>query len=229
MFFSKVWRIFMTNFKTNTALLFFILSSNVAFSQSTVNAGLSYGSFNYDISGTKYTGDGGVVNLDGQMSSSLNYSLSISDGKFDDVVYNNSEGSVTYMVLPNIGVDFMGSQIKLGTVQETDTSLGVSYNLYASSLGMKVFVGSDINNYGKFYTYGTKVNLGVTQGSRLTLSYKTEDRKQKATTMDARFVYDLTSNLGLNLGYKSTETKNAAGTAVVLKGNTTYGGIVYKF
>ena len=34
---------------------------------------------------------------------------------------------------------------------------------------------------------------------------------------------------GLNLGYKSTETKNAAGTAVVLKGNTTYGGIVYKF
>ena len=73
------------------------------------------------------------------------------------------------------------------------------------------------------------MNLGVTQGSRLTLSYKTEDRKQKATTMDARFVYDLTSNLGLNLGYKSTETKNAAGTAVVLKGNTTYGGIVYKF
>ena len=205
------------------------MSSNVAFSQSTVNAGLSYGSFNYDISGTKYTGDGGIVNLDGQMSSSLNYSLSISDGKFDDVVYNNSEGSVTYMVLPNIGVDFMGSQIKLGTVQETDTSLGVSYNLYASSLGIKVFVGSDINNYGKFYTYGTKVNLGVTQGSRLTLSYKTEDRKQKATIMDARFVYDLTSNLGLNLGYKSTETKNAAGTAVVLKGNTTYGGIVYKF
>ena len=219
----------MTTLRTLTALFFLFLSSNVAFSQSTVNAGLSYGSFNYDISGTKYTGDGGVVNLDGQLSSSLNYSLSVSDGKFDDAVYNNSEGSVTYMILPNIGVDFMGSQIKLATVQETDTSLGVSYNLYASSLGMKVFVGSDINNYGKFYTYGTKVNLGVTQGSRLTLSYKTEDRKQKATTMDARFVYDLTSNLGLNLGYKSTETKNAAGTAVVLKGNTTYGGIVYKF
>ena len=219
----------MTTLRTLTALFFLFLSSNVAFSQSTVNAGLSYGSFNYDISGTKYTGDGGVVNLDGKISSSINYSLSISDGKFDDVAYNNSEGSVTYMVLPNIGVDLMGSQIKLGTVQETDTSLGVSYNLYASSLDMKVFVGSDINNYGKFYTYGTKLNLSVTQGSRLTLSYKTEDRKQKATTMDARFVYDLTSNLGLNLGYKSTETKNAAGTAVVLKGNTTYGGIVYKF
>ena len=219
----------MKTLRTLTALFFLFLSSNVAFSQSTVNAGLSYGSFNYDISGTKYTGDGGVVNLDGKITSSINYSLSISDGKFDDVVYNNSEGSVTYMVLPNIGVDLMGSQIKLATVQETDTSLGVSYNLYASSLGIKVFVGSDINNYGKFYTYGTKVNLGVTQGSRLTLSYKTEDRKQKATTMDARFVYDLTSNLGLNLGYKSTETKNAAGTAVVLKGNTTYGGIVYKF
>ena len=219
----------MTFLRTLTAILFLFLSSNVTFSQSTVNAGLSYGSFNYDISGTKYTGDGGVVNLDGQMSSSLNYSLSISDGKFDDVVYNNSEGSVTYMVLPNVGVDLMGSQIKLATVQETDTSLGVSYNLRASSLGIKVFLGSDINNYGKFYTYGTKVNLGVTQGSRLTLSYKTEDRKQKATTMDARFVYDLTSNIGLNLGYKSTETKNAAGTAVVLKGNTTYGGIVYKF
>ncbi len=219
----------MKTLRTLTALFFLFLSSNVAFSQSTVNTGLSYGSFNYDISGTKYTGDGGVVNLDGKISSSINYSLSISDGKFDDVVYNNSEGSVTYMVLPNIGVDLMGSQIKLGTVQETDTSLGVSYNLYASSLDMKVFVGSDINNYGKFYTYGTKLNLSVTQGSRLTLSYKTEDRKQKATTMDTRFVYDLTSNLGLNLGYKSTETKNAAGTAVVLKGNTTYGGIVYKF
>ena len=219
----------MKTLRTLTALFFLFLSSNVAFSQSTVNAGLSYGSFNYDISGTKYTGDGGVVNLDGKISSSINYSLSISDGKFDDVVYNNSEGSVTYMVFPNIGVNLMGSQIKLGTVQETDTSLGVSYNLYASSLDMKVFVGSDINNYGKFYTYGTKLNLSVTQGSRLTLSYKTEDRKQKATTMDARFVYDLTSNLGLNLGYKSTETKNAAGTAVVLKGNTTYGGIVYKF
>ena len=219
----------MKTLRTLTALFFLFLSSNVAFSQSTVNAGLSYGSFNYDISGTKYTGDGGVVNLDGKISSSINYSLSISDGKFDDVVYNNSEGSVTYMVFPNIGVNLMGSQIKLGTVQETDTSLGLSYNLYASSLDMKVFVGSDINNYGKFYTYGTKLNLSVTQGSRLTLSYKTEDRKQKATTMDARFVYDLTSNLGLNLGYKSTETKNAAGTAVVLKGNTTYGGVVYKF
>ena len=219
----------MTTLKMIFTLSFLIFSSTVVFSQATTSAGLSYGSFDYDISGTKYTGDGGVINLDGQLSSSLNYSLSISDGKFDDVVYNNSEGNVTYMVSPNIGVDFMGSQIKLGTVQETDTSLGVSYNLYASSLGMKVFVGSDINNYGKFYSYGTKVNIGVTQGSRLKLSYKTEDRKQKATTMDARFVYDLTSNVGLSLGYKSTETKNAAGTAVVLKGNTTYGGIVYKF
>ena len=219
----------MRTLKITTILISLILSATVAFSQASINAGLSYGSFNYDISGTKYTGDGGVVNIGGQLSSSLNYSLSVSDGKFDDVVYNNSEGSVTYLILPNIGVDFMGSQIKLGTVQETDTSLGVSYNLYASSLGIKVFVGSDINNYGKFYTYGTKVNLDVVQGSSLILSYKTEDRKQKATTMDARFVYDLTSNLGVNLGYKSTETKNAAGTAVVLKGNTTYAGFVYKF
>ena len=210
-------------------LLAFMLSTTTAFSQASISAGLSYGSFNYDISGTKYTGDGGVLNLDGKLSPAITYTLSISDGKFDDVVLNNSEGSITYAVFPNIGIDFMGSQIKLGTVQETDTSLGVSYNLYASSLDIKVFVGSDINNYGKFYTYGTKVNLGVTQGSSLILSYKTEDRKQKATTMDARFVYDLSSNLGLNLGYKSTETKNAAGTAVVLKGNTTYAGITYKF
>ena len=219
----------MTTLKTITTLLFLTLSSTVAFSQATVNAGLYYGSFNYDISGTKYTGDGGVVDLDGSLSSSLNYSLSISDGKFDDVVYYNSEGSVTYMVLPNIGVDFMGSQIKLGTVQETDTSLGVSYSVYSPSLDIKVFVASDINTYGKFYTYGTKVKLGVSRGSNLKLSYKTEDRKQKVTMMDASFVYDLTSNLGLNLGYKSTETKNAAGSAVVLKGNTTYAGIVYKF
>ena len=210
-------------------LILFLLGATTAFSQASVSVGLSYGSFNYDISGTKYTGDGGVINLDGQLSPSLNYNFSISDGKFDDVVLNNSEGSITYMVYPNIGIDLIGSQIKLATVQETDTSLGVSYNLYTSSLGIKVYAGSDINNYGKFYTYGTKVKLDVTRGSSLILSYKTEDRKQKATTMDARFVYDLTSNLGLNLGYKSTETKNANGSAVVLKGNTTYAGIVYRF
>ena len=219
----------MRNLNTLALLLAFLFSATTAFSQASFNAGLSYGSFNYDISGTKYTGDGGVLNLDGQLSPSITYSLSVSDGKFDDVVLNNSEGSITYKVIPNIGIEFMGSQIKLATVQETDTSLGISYYLYTPSFGFKVFAGSDINNYGKFYTYGTRINLSVSQGSNLTLSYKTEDRKQKATTMDARFVYDLTSNIGLNLGYKSTETKNAAGTAVVLKGNTTYAGITYKF
>ena len=210
-------------------LVALLLSATSAFSQASVSAGLSYGSFNYDISGTKYTGDGGVLNLDGQLSPSITYSLSMSDGKFEDSVYSNSEGSITYNVYPNIGVHFMGSQIKLATVQETDTSLGFSYNINASSLGIKVFAGSDINSYGKFYTYGTDINLGVARGSSLILSYKTEDRKQKATTMDARFVYDLNSRLGLNLGYKSTETKNANGSAVVLKGNTTYAGIVYRF
>ena len=153
----------------------------------------------------------------------------MSDGKFDDVVFSDSQGSITYNVYPNIGIHFRGSQITLSTVQETDTSLGVSYNINTSSLGLKVFAGSDINNYGKFYTYGTKINLGVAQGSSLILGYKTEDRKQKVTTMDVSFVYDLTSSLGLNLSYKSTETKNAAGTAVVLKGNTTYAGITYRF
>ena len=210
-------------------LVSLIFSVTTAFSQASVNSGLSYGSFNYDISGTKYTGDGGVLSLDGQLSPSLSYSLSMSDGKFDDVVFSDSQGSITYNVYPNIGIHFMGSQIRLSTVQETDTSLGVSYNINTSSLGLKVFVGSDINNYGKFYTYGTKINLGVAQGSSLILGYKTEDRKQKVTSMDVRFVYDLTSSLGLNLGYKSTETKNAAGTAVVLKGNTTYAGITYRF
>ena len=212
------------------AILFsLIVSVTTAFSQVSVITGLSYGSFNYDISGTKYTGDGGVLSLDGQLSPSLSYSLSMSDGKFDDVVFSDSQGSITYNVYPNIGIHFMGSQIRLSTVQETDTSLGVSYNINTSSLGLKVFVGSDINNYGKFYTYGTKINLGVAQGSSLILGSKTEDRKQKVTTMDVSFVYDLTSSLGLNLGYKSTETKNAAGTAVVLKGNTTYTGITYRF
>ena len=210
-------------------LVSLIISVTTAFSQASVNSGLSYGSFNYDISGTKYTGDGGVLSLDGQLSPSLSYSLSMSDGKFDDVVFSDSQGSITYNVYPNIGIHFMGSQIRLSTVQETDTSLGVSYNINTSSLGLKVFVGSDINNYGKFYTYGTKINLGVAQGSSLILGYKTEDRKQKVTSMDVSFVYDLTSSLGLNLGYKSTETKNAAGTAVVLKGNTTYAGITYRF
>ena len=205
------------------------LSATSAFSQAIISAGLSYGSFNYDISGTKYTGDGGVVNLDGQLSPSITYSLSMSDGKLDGYVLGNSEGSLTYNVYPNIGVHFVGSQIKLATVQETDTSLGFSYNISASTVGIKVFAGSDINNYGKFYSYGTKINLGIARGSSLILSYKTEDRKQKATTMDARFVYDLTSNLGLNVGYKSTEAKNAAGTAIVLKGNTTYAGIMYRF
>ena len=210
-------------------LIALLFSAGAVFSQSSVSAGISYGSFNYDISGTKYTGDGGVLNLDGQLSPSITYSLSMSDGKLDGQVLGNSEGSLRYNVYPNIGVYFMGSQIKLATVQETDTSLGLSYNITSPTLGMNVFVGSDINSYGKFYTYGTKINLGVTRGSSLILSYKTEDRKQKATTMDARFVYDLSSNLGLNLGYKSTETKNGAGTAVILKGNTTYAGIVYRF
>ena len=217
--------------KSNPLIIFIalLLSAASAFSQASVSAGLSYGSFNYDISGTKYTGDGGVLNLDGQLSPSVTYSLSMSDGKFDDQVLSNSEGSLTYNVYPNIGIHFMGSQIKLATVKETDTSLGLSYNINTPTLGMNVFVGSDVNSYGKFYTYGTKISLGVTRGSSLILSYKTEDRKQKATTMDARFVYDLSSNLGLNLGYKSTETKNGAGTAVRLKGNTTYAGIVYRF
>ena len=211
------------------ALIALLFSAGAVFSQASVSAGISYGSFNYDISGTKYTGDGGVLNVDGQLSPSITYSLSMSDGKLDGQMLGNSEGSLTYNVYPNIGVYFMGSQIKLATVQETDTSLGLSYNINNPTLGINVFVGSDINSYGKFYTYGTKINLGVTRGSSLILSYKTEDRKQKATTMDARFVYDLSSNLGLNLGYKSTETKNGAGTAVILKGNTTYAGIVYTF
>jgi hypothetical protein len=217
--------------KSNPLVTFIslLISATSVFGQANISAGLSYGSFNYDISGTKYTGDGGVLNLDGQLSPSIKYSLSMSDGKFDDQVLSNSEGSITYNVYPNVGVHFMGSQIKLATVQETDTSLGFSYNINTPTLGINVFAGSDINNYGKFYTYGTKINLGVTRGSSLILSFKTEDRKQKATTMDARFVYDLTTTLGLNLGYKSTETKNAAGTAVVLKGNTTYAGIVYRF
>ena len=219
----------MRNFKHIVILLVLLLSAKAAFSQSTVSAGLAYGSFDYDISGTKYTGDGAVLNLDGRLSPSITYSLSMSDGKTDDRVYSNSEGSVTYNVFQNIGVHFMGSQIKLADVQETDTSLGFSYNIYASTLAIKLFAGSDINNYGKFYTYGTKVNLGIATGSSLILSYKTEDRKQKATTMDARFIYDLTSNLGLNVGYKSTETKDATGNAVALKGNTTYAGIMYRF
>ena len=191
----------MRNLNPLVILFTFLLSATTAFSQASISAGLSYGSFNYDISGTKYTGDGGVLNLDGQLSPAITYSLSMSDGKLDDQVLSNSEGSLTYNVYPNIGVHFMGSQIKLAAVQETDTSLGFSYNINTATFGINVFAGSDINNYGKFYTYGTKINLGVTRGSNLILSYKTEDRKQKATTMDARFNYDLTSNIGLNLGY----------------------------
>ncbi|MDC3081012.1 hypothetical protein OA385_01590 [Paracoccaceae bacterium] len=219
--------------KTLNSLLVLIsltLSVTTAFSQSSISAGVSYGSFSYEVSGTtKYTGDGGVLSLDGQLSPSIAYSLSMGDGKFDDVVFNDSQGSITYNVYPNIGVHFMGSQIKLATVQETDTSLGISYNIDTSSLGIKVFAGSDINNYGKFFTYGTDIDLGIAQGSSLSLSYKTEDRKQKATSMNIKFVYDLASNLGLNLGYRSTETKDATGNAVALKGNTTYAGIIYKF
>ena len=36
-------------------LVALLLSATSAFSQASVSAGLSYGSFNYDISGTKYT------------------------------------------------------------------------------------------------------------------------------------------------------------------------------
>ena len=211
-------------------LISLILSATTAFSQASVNAGISYGSFNYEVAGTtKYTGDGGVLSLDGQLSPTIIYSLNMSDGKFDDVVFSDSQGSITYNIYPNVGVHFMGSHIKLATVQETDTSLGVSYNISASSMGIQLFAGSDINNYGKFYTYGTTVQMGVTLNSNLTLSYKTEDRKQKLTSMGLEYVYGLTSNLGLNLGYKSTEAKDGTGNAVNLKGNTTYAGISYKF
>ena len=110
-----------------------------------------------------------------------------------------------------------------------DSSLGVSYNINASSLGMQVFAGSDINNYGKYYSYGTKVSLGVTSNTSLTFSYKTEDRKQKVTSMGLKLIYGLTPNLGFTYGYKSTETKDATGNAVALKGNTTYAGMIYKF
>ena len=215
-------------------LLVVIFSAPKVFSQATISAGLSYGSFDYKTnpglnSEAKYTGDGGVIHLDGQLAPSLSFKLSMSDGKFDNQVLSNSEGSITYNFLQNFGVYLMSSQIKVATVNESDTSLGLSYNINPSTLGIKAFVGSFTDNYGKFYTYGTNINLGVAKGSSLILSYKTEDRKQKATTMDARFVYDLSSNLGLNLGYKSTETKDANGSAVVLKGNTTYAGIVYRF
>ena len=215
-------------------LLVFIFSAPKVFSQANISAGLSYGSFDYKTnpglnSEAKYTGDGGVIHLDGQLAPSISFKLSMSDGKFDNQVLSNSEGSITYNFLQNFGVYLMSSQIKVATVNDSDTSLGLSYNINASSVGIKAFVGSFTDDYGKFYTYGTNINLGVARGSSLILSYRTEDRKQKATTMDARFVYDLSSNLGLNLGYKSTETKNANGSAVVLKGNTTYAGIVYRF
>ena len=220
----------MNKLKLAIILLSLFFNVETAFSQASVNSGLSYGSFNYEVAGTtKYTGDGGVLSLDGQLSPSITYSLSVSDGKFDDVVFNDSQGSITYNVYPNIGFYLMGSQIKLATIQETDTSLGVSYNINASSLGMQVFAGSDINNYGKFYSYGTKVSLGVTSNTRLTFSYKTEDRKQKVTSMGLKLIYGLTPNLGLTYGYKSTETKDATGNAVALKGNTTYAGMIYKF
>ena len=79
-------------------LVALLLSATSAFSQASMSTGLSYGSFNYDISGTKYTGDGGVLNLDGQLSPSITYSLSMSDGMLDGQVLGISEGSVTYNV-----------------------------------------------------------------------------------------------------------------------------------
>ncbi len=210
-------------------LVALLLSTATAFSQASISSGISYGSFSYDNSGTKYNGDGAVIHLNGQLASSISFSAIMSDGKFDNQVLSNNEGSITYNVYPNIGVYVMSSQIKVAAVNEATTSLGFSYNINSSSLGLKAFVGSFTDDYGKFYSYGTNINLGVAKGSSLILSYNTEDRKQKATKMDARFVYDLTPNLGLNLGYKSIETKNAAGSAVVLKGNTTYAGFTYKF
>ncbi len=212
-----------------TAAFLLIFSSGLAFSQAAVQGSLSYASFNYDLSGVKYTGDGGALSLQGQLSSNILFDLNLYDGKFDNFVFQNSEGSLTYLVVPNIGIDMLGSQIKLSQIKETDTSVGLSYNLYASSMGIKLFVASDINNYGKFYTYGTKINLNLSKNTNILLNYRTEDRKQKVTTMDARFTYGLSSSMGLNLGYKSTEAKNAAGTVNVLKGNTTYAGVSYKF
>tara|TARA_X000001036_G_scaffold430786_1_gene464015 strand:+ start:370 stop:1029 length:660 start_codon:yes stop_codon:yes gene_type:complete len=219
----------MKKIRVLAATLILAFSVSLAYSQATVQGSLSYASFNYDISGTKYTGDGGALSLQGQLSPNILYDLNVNDGKFDDVVFQNSEGSLTYLVFPNIGVDMLGSQIKLATVKETDTSVGLSYHLYGSSMGIRVFAASDINNYGKNFTYGTKINLGLSSNANILWDYKTEDRKQKVTTMGVRVTYGLSSSVGLNLGYKTTETKNAAGTAVVLKGNTTYAGLSYKF
>ena len=98
----------MRKFNPFFILISLILGVTTAFPQASVSTGVSYGSFNYDISGTKYTGDGGVLSLDGQLSPSITYSLNLSDGKFDDVVFSDSQGSITYNVYPNIGVHFMG-------------------------------------------------------------------------------------------------------------------------
>jgi hypothetical protein len=219
----------MISFRKIISLLILALSPGMVFGQASVQTSIGYASFNYDISGTKYTGDGGALNIQGQLSKNITYDLSVYDGKFDDFVLQNSEGSFTYLVFPNIGVDFLGSQIKLASVKETDTSVGLSYNLYTPSMGIKAFVASDINNYGKYYSYGTKISLGISDNSTVSFNYKNDDTKQAVTTMEARLTYGLTSSIALNYGYKSTETKNAAGTAIVLKGNTTYIGVAYKF
>ena len=91
--------------KLNPLVIFLslILSVATAHSQASTSTGLSIGSFDYDISGTKYTGTGGVLSLDGQLSPSFTYSLIMSDGKLGDVVFSDSQGSITYYVYPNIG------------------------------------------------------------------------------------------------------------------------------
>ena len=163
----------MKKFKALAFLISLILSATTAFSQARVNVGISYGSFNYEVARTtKYTVDGGVISLDGQLSPTITYSLNMSDGK-SGVVFSDNQGSITFNVYPNIGVFLMSSQIKVAAVNEANTSLGFSYNINSSSLGLKAFVGSYTDNYGKFYTYGTNLNLGVAQGSSLILSYKT--------------------------------------------------------
>ena len=82
----------MKKLKPLAFLLSLILSATTAFSQASVNVGISYGSFNYEVaSTTKYTVDGGVVSLDGKLSPSITYSMKMSDGK-RGVVFSENQG-----------------------------------------------------------------------------------------------------------------------------------------
>ena len=137
----------MKNLKKIAAIIALVFSPGLAFAQGGVSASLSYAAFDYDISGTKYTGDGSHINLKGSVSR-IAYDISLSDGKFDDRVFSKNDSAITYFLSPNIGIDLIGSKIKLATVKSKYSLVSSSAELGEGTITMHNSIINSSANIG---------------------------------------------------------------------------------